>query len=125
MAGEQQRQELYTEKLMNMILDAVDDIIVIHDSEHTIIWMNRAGEHAFGVSVDDVIGRKCHSLFGNTMPCADCTVNTSNGPVNTIRRRVIPGTSVVCDCSTIPYYEDGHLKLVVQRLKPVTPLAPQ
>ena len=38
-----EKPEIYTEKLMNMILDAIDDIIVIHDSEHTIIWMNRAG----------------------------------------------------------------------------------
>ena len=119
--AEVSKQELYTEKLMNMILDAVDDIIVIHDSEHTIIWMNRAAEKAFGKPAEAVVGQKCHALFGNSMPCGDCTVNITNigRPTNTIRRRVIPGTDVVCDCSTIPYFEEGRLKLVVQHLRPV------
>lgn len=115
------REQLITEKLMNMILDAVDDIIIIHDSYHTIIWMNRAAEKAFARSADQVIGEKCFSLFGNTMPCSDCTVdNVSVGRSESIvRRRVIPGTNIMCDCSTIPYYEDGQLKLVVQHLRPV------
>lgn len=121
MDPEVNKQELYTEKLMNMILDAVDDIIIIHDSQHTVIWMNRAGEKAFGRSASQVIGSKCYSLFGNGAACADCTVNASNvgGPVSAVRRRVIPGTDTICDCSTIPYYEDGRLKLVVQHLRPV------
>lgn len=121
MESEVNKQELYTEKLMNMILDAVDDIIIIHDSQHTIIWMNRAAEKAFAMSSDDVIGKKCYSLFGNTTSCSDCTVNTINvgRSENTVRRRVIPGTNIKCDCSTIPYYEKGQLKLVVQHLRPV------
>lgn len=115
------KEELYTEKLMNMILDVIDDIIIIHDSCHTIIWMNKAAETAFGKSADEVIGKKCYSLFGNTVSCSDCTVNQMNvgSPQNATRRRVIPGTNVVCDCSSIPYYEDGKLKLVVQHLRPL------
>ncbi|MBQ8179272.1 MAG: PAS domain-containing protein [Candidatus Methanomethylophilaceae archaeon] len=116
-----EKSEIYTEKLMNMILDAVDDIIIIHDSEHTIIWMNRAGERAFGTSVEKVIGQKCFVLFGNTTSCDDCTVGTVNigGPTNKVRRRIIPKTDIECDCSTIPYYENGRLELVVQHLRPV------
>ncbi len=121
MDSEISKDELYTEKLMNMILDVIDDIIIIHDSCHTIIWMNKAAEKAFGKSSDQVIGEKCYSLFGNTVSCSDCTVNQMNvgSPQNSTRRRVIPGTNVVCDCSSIPYYEDGKLKLVVQHLRPL------
>lgn len=121
MVSEVSKNELYTEKLMNMILDAVDDIIIIHDSQHTIIWMNRAAEKAFAMSAGSAIGKKCYTLFGNTVSCSDCTVNSINvgRPANTVRRRVIPGTKIQCDCSTIPYYEDGQLKLVVQHLRPI------
>lgn len=117
------KTEIYTEKLMNMILDAIDDIIVIHDSEHTIIWMNRAGEKAFGLSVEEIIGRKCFTLFGNTVSCNDCLVNITGvgSPVNTTKRRVIPNTNIQCDCSAIPYFENGRLELVVQHLRPVQP----
>ncbi len=119
------QQEIYTEKLMNMILDLVDDIIIIHDSEHTIVWMNRAAEKAFGRPIDSVIGLKCHSLFGNSTACSDCMVKVVAGaPANAIRRRIIPKTGVQCDCSAIPFYENGQLKFVVQHLRPVCVINP-
>lgn len=117
------KQEIYTEKLMNMILDMVDDIIIIHDSEHTIVWMNRAAEKAFGRSLESVIGTKCHALFGNSTACSDCTLKVVSGaPTNAIRRRIIPKTGVLCDCSAVPYYDDGKLKFVVQHLVPLSPI---
>lgn len=118
MTIEAQRGEIYTEKLMNMILDVIDDIIIIHDSQHIIIWMNRAAEKAFGMSADDAIGKKCYSLFGNTIPCSDCTVsNVSFGNRSPTVRRVIPRTGQKYDCSTIPFVEDGQIKMVVQHLR--------
>lgn len=118
MTTEAERGEIYTEKLMNMILDVIDDIIIIHDSQHTITWMNRAAEKAFGISSDEVIGMKCYTLFGNTVPCSDCTVsNLGFGPRSKTVRRVIPRTGRSYDCSTIPYIEDGQIKMVVQHLR--------
>ncbi len=49
-----EQSEIYTEKIINMIINVIDHIIIIHDSVHTIIWMNRAGEKAFEKSVDKV-----------------------------------------------------------------------
>lgn len=114
--------DIYTEKIMNIILDVIDDIIVIHDSEHTIIWMNRAGEKAFGKNVDEVIGKKCFTLFNNTVPCSDCVVNITNigSPTNNIKRKVIPGTGIKCDCAAVPYFKNGKLELVVQHLRPIS-----
>ncbi len=114
--------EICTEKLMNMILDVIDDIIIIHDSDHTIVWMNRAGEKAFGRRADDVIGIKCYELFGNTVSCSDCVANVTDigSPSNSVKRRIIPGTGVVCDCSAVPYFRNGRLEVVVQHLRPVS-----
>ena len=118
MTTEAELGEIYTEKLMNIILDVIDDIIIIHDSQHTITWMNRAAEKAFGISSDEVIGKKCYSLFGNTTPCSDCTVgNTGFGPLSPTVRRTIPCTGKKYDCSTIPFMENGQIKLVVQHLR--------
>lgn len=112
--------DLYTEKLMNMILDEIDDLIIIHDSQHTIIWMNRAAEKAFGKSCEDVIGDRCYSLFGNGSSCKDCSVTTiavgRTDPAN--NRRVLPD-GTVCECVTLPYYEGSEIKLLVQHLKPI------
>ena len=115
--------DIYTEKLMNMILDIVDDIIIIHDSEHTIIWMNRSAEKAFGISAEEVIGKPCYSLFNNSTPCNDCAVSNVASPgstgVSATKRRILPKTGIACDCRTMPYYNKGQLKLVVQHLRPV------
>ena len=74
-----------------------------------------------GPSADQVIGRKCYSLFGNTVSCSDCVVNQMNvGSPQNVKRRIIPGTNFVCDCSAVPYYEGGKLKLVVQHLRLVS-----
>ena len=83
--------------------------------------MNKSAEKAFGKSADQVIGRKCYSLFGNTVSCSDCVVNQMNvGSPQNVKRRIIPGTNLVCDCAAVPYYEGGKLKLVVQHLRPVS-----
>lgn len=106
---------------MNMIMDVIDDTIIIHDSAHTIIWMNRAGEKAFGKSVDEVIAMKCYELFGNTTSCSDCVANVTNigSLANNIKRRIIQGTGVKCDCSAVPYFKNGKLELMVQYFRPV------
>ena len=61
------QSEMYSEKLMNLILDNLDEIVIIHDPDHNIMWMNHAGERAFGISVDKALTMKCHQLFGVSM----------------------------------------------------------
>jgi len=115
------QSELYSEKLMNLILDAIDEVIVIHDADHNILWMNHAGERAFDISVDKALTMKCHQLFKNSIPCSDCTVGTMviGEPTNPVRKKVIPSTGTTVECNTIPYFKDGRMELVVQCLRPV------
>jgi len=113
--------DLYSEKLMNLILDTLDEVIVIHDADHNILWMNHAGEKAFGISVDKALEMKCHQLFKNSLPCSDCDAGSVviGEPTNPIRRKVIPTTGITVECRTVPYYRDGKIELVVQCLRPV------
>ena len=115
----EQRSEI-TEKLMNIIMDVIDDIIIVHDSEHTVIWMNRAGEKAFGKTVEEIYGKNCYTLFEHSTPCSDCSLNTNRlGPINASHRRIIPKNNVEYLCSSTPYFENGSLQMVVQHLSPV------
>ncbi len=113
------QQELYSEKLMNLILDTIEEVIVIHDADHNILWMNHAGEKSFGIKVDNALGMKCHQLFGNSLPCSDCTAGSMvvGEPTCIVRRKVIPKTNTVVACRTIPYYKDGKMDLVIQCLQ--------
>jgi PAS domain-containing protein len=115
------QKELYSEKLMNLILDAIEEVIVIHDADHNILWMNHAGEKAFAISVDKALSMKCHQLFKNSIPCSDCDVSpvVIGEPTNSIRKKVIPSTGTMVECRTIPYYRDGKIELVIQCLRPL------
>ena len=116
------KSEIYSEKLMNLILDTIEEVIVIHDADHNILWMNHAGERAFGIRVEKALEMKCHQLFKNSIPCADCDVGTIviGEPTNTVpRKKVIPTTGKMVECKTIPYYKDGKIELVIQCLRTV------
>lgn len=105
----------YAEDILNVVLDEIDDIILIHDSEHTLVWMNRAGLRKFNVSLDDIIGKRCYDLFGRKRRCDDCEI-TGTVLQRGGRKRVIPTTGEIYDCHSVPLYKDGEIRLVVQHL---------
>lgn len=108
----------YTESLLNVILDEIDDIIMIHDSEHTLVWMNRAGLKEFGVNINEIIGKRCYSLFGKNTRCDDCDVNLMQfSTTKTKMVKVIPRTKRRYICTSIPLMQDGNVKMVVQHLR--------
>ena len=109
----------FTEEMLNIVLDEIDDIIMIHDSEHTVVWMNRAGMKAFSRGLDEVIGDRCYHLFGRECSCNDCQVSTLVGGNKAHSVRVIPGTGEKYRCISTPIMKDGHVKLVVQHLKKI------
>ena len=96
-----------------------------HHSHTRLGTHHHLDEQGGGEGVREERGRG--HRHGNTTPCADCIVNTTNigSPVNTTKRKVIPKTGVRCDCSAIPYYKKGKLELVVQHLRPIAEEAPQ
>lgn len=108
----------FADVLLNLILDEIDDLIIIHDSSHNVVWMNRAALKAFDKSGDEVIGSKCYRLLGRSACCGDCNTVSGQIPVHRKDPRVIPGTGEKFECTTVPYFEDGKLKLVVQHLRP-------
>jgi PAS domain S-box-containing protein len=108
----------FADVLLNLILDEIDDLIIIHDSSHNVVWMNRAALKAFGKTGDEVIGIKCYRLLGRSACCADCENICNQVPVRRKEPRVIPGTGEKYECTTVPYFEDGKAKLVIQHMRP-------
>jgi len=60
----------YVDSLMAMransdlILDAISDGILVHDTHRRIVLFNHAAEVITGRNRDDVVGRDCHDVFG-------------------------------------------------------------
>jgi len=111
-------EEVSTESILNIILDEVDDMIIINDSDRTVIWMNHAAQRGLGVLLDDTVGSKCYKLFGATCCCDTCRANlTLGGPQRCgcmFKCRDKTGEYV---CEPIPYYKDGKLKMVIQHIR--------
>jgi PAS domain-containing protein len=114
---EEKAGEVFAESLLNIILDEIDDIIIIHDSEHTVVWMNRAGTEKFGRPLETVIGKGCYTLFGRTTCCDDCPVTAAVRDDRCRSERTMPSTGERYRCTTMPLRQGGEIRLVVQHLR--------
>lgn len=117
--GEKMEDLNFSDILLNMVLDEIDDLIIIHDSSHCVVWMNRAALKTFNKTSSEIIGSNCYRLLGRTTCCPDCNAITGHTPIQSKIPRIIPGTNKEYDCTSVPYFENGVIKLVVQHLRPV------
>ncbi|MDR1955010.1 MAG: hypothetical protein LBP82_03545 [Candidatus Methanoplasma sp.] len=110
--------EIFAERLLNMILDEVDDMIVINDPEGNVIWMNRAAQRGLKINIENAVGSKCYRLFGATCCCDKCIANhTMGGPHHCGCKFKCKNTNGEHECEPIPYFKDGKLKIVVQHIR--------
>lgn len=56
------------------ILDNVPVIIAFHDRDQKVVWGNKAYQKAIGLSLPEIEGRRCHSVWGLAKPCRHCPV---------------------------------------------------
>ncbi|MCL2712881.1 MAG: hypothetical protein FWD37_06400 [Methanomassiliicoccaceae archaeon] len=105
------------DSLLNIILDEIDDIIIIHDSEHTVVWMNRSGLEKFDVTLESITGQGCFTLFGRSRRCDDCPVTSAVRDGRYKSEKIMPRTGEKYKCTTMPLMQDGETKLVVQHLR--------
>ncbi len=70
-----------SEKEKRLILDNANEIIAYHDLERRLIWANQTyleGIRAIAgsaVTLDDMVGRKCHEAWGLSQACSACPVS--------------------------------------------------
>jgi len=112
--------DVSAESLLNMILDKVDDMIIINDSDRNVIWMNRAAQRGLGITVEEAVGSECYSIFGATCCCDSCVANhTVGGPHRCGCKFLHRRMNSEYECEPVPFYKDGKLKMVVQHIRPV------
>jgi len=52
-------------------------IAAFHDRDQNIVWVNKAYEEATGLSLQDIVGKKCYNVWNLPEPCQDCPVLTA------------------------------------------------
>jgi PAS domain S-box-containing protein len=64
-----------SEKEKEAILDSMSEHVVYHDKEHRIVWANRAATESWGLTPEDVVGKRCYDVWhGRTKACPKCPV---------------------------------------------------
>jgi DNA-binding response OmpR family regulator len=51
--------------------------VAFQDKEQNIIWANKAHEEATGLSLQEMVGKKCYSVWGLSRSCRNCPVVTA------------------------------------------------
>ncbi len=59
------------------LLQKAPVIAAFHDRDQNIVWANQAYEEATGVSLQDIAGKKCYSVWNLSGPCQGCPVPTA------------------------------------------------
>ena len=58
-----------------LVMDAVSEHLIYHDTDLTVIWANRAAAESVDMAVDELIGKNCFEVWhGRQSPCPDCPV---------------------------------------------------
>jgi PAS domain S-box-containing protein len=62
-----------SEREKTLILDSMSEIVSYHDSNHRIVWANRAAGQLAGMAPDELVGRFCFEVYHErATPCDDC-----------------------------------------------------
>lgn len=59
----------------DVILQSVSELVVFHDLNQRIVWINRAAAESLGISPEEAIGKTCYALWHHRdVPCEGCPV---------------------------------------------------
>jgi PAS domain S-box-containing protein len=62
-----------SEHQKNLILNATVELVAYQDLDWNIVWANHAAAESVGLSLEELIGRKCYQVWGEAKkPCAGC-----------------------------------------------------
>ena len=112
--------DLITDKMLNMVLDEVDDLLVIRDSDQSIIWVNRSAQKILGICPDKVVGKSCYSIFGRSTGCDKCGKDCMAAEqCHRCACSMLGKDGIEYRCLPVPYHKNGKLLFVLQHIKPV------
>lgn len=84
--------------------DAMPDLISIHDRDYGIVMVNKAFARAFGMTMEQLVGKKCYEVFHKTTkPISTCPHQRTIETGQLIREEIFePTCNAYFDISTVP-----------------------
>ena len=116
-------QELLSKtRLIEGMLNGIQDIVGLQLPDHTVIRYNQAGYDFLGKEQADIQGKKCYELIGRKSQCEPCATSLAIKDHKITRiEKFIPELSVYLECTSNPIIsESGEVELVVEMLHDIT-----
>jgi len=58
------------------ILNSMSELVACQDTEHRVLWANRAAAESAGMAPEELAGRHCYEIWhGRSEPCENCPVS--------------------------------------------------
>ena len=111
-----------TNRILDGVLNGIQDIIGIQNPDHTIVRYNKAGYESLNMTPTDVAGEHCYSLIGRTIPCEDCATDRAlkSKKLETIER-FVPELGRYFICRSNPVLdESGQVTHIIEQLHDIT-----
>ena len=109
-------------KMLMNVLDAIPDIIGIQDANHGIIQYNKAGYSILNTTFEEVRGKKCYEIIGNTEPCEICATSLTYRTLKPQRvEKYLPELDKWLDVRSYPILnQNGEIDKVIEHLRDIT-----
>ena len=111
-----------TNILLNGVLDAIPDPIVVLDDDYTVIKHNKAAKELLNVTSNKIEGSKCFELLGNNKVCDECQTKIAKETKKPAKLlRFVKKWDKLFDCRSYPIIDEyGNVTKIIEHLRDVT-----
>ncbi len=108
--------------LLQATLDAIPDIIGIQTPDHKIVYYNQAGYAFLNKRPEEVRGRRCFVLIGQSRQCDICATEKALRSKKLERvEKYLPEQDRYLDCRSYPVLDDnGEVIFIVEQISDIT-----
>jgi PAS domain S-box-containing protein len=113
-------------EILESIFDQLSDALFVYDKELQIVGVNQAAQRLFGMSAEEMIGKRCQELFRCSSCEADCGMLRGLGesaalPAGTVNLHLENGRERMVVIRTVQLLDDeGSLEGVIATIKDIT-----
>lgn len=100
------------------ILDGMHDWVRVVDRNNSVIFMNRSMEE--GMGIEDLAGKKCYELMGQSAPCENCITGMAIAEGKTHKKEEVYNNRTYSVMSSPIVADDGSINYAVEVLRDIT-----
>ena len=104
-----------SEEEKHIILESTNELVVLQDTNHRIVWANQSAANAVGMEMDALIGQYCYKAWADRdSPCEDCpALDAISTGTDQQRERTDPQGRYWLASASPVFEQDGALSGVV------------